>query len=526
MVFYGAKIRRYDEHAVSRLLKNGYHFVMLSVEEISSHNSASETRNCIVIAAGEKTKGEVVATRISESKVKRACITIDWEELEYECSETKTKIEEIRQIIPSTTQVAVVLPLINDIRLWKAWLKIRLKGVGVVLFICGSVEESLIMRWSTEELSGLIISGNNINMRGKQMLLDRDVLRICAKFQEAGGINMLGVTSEDVDPMIFLDALKEVEAFERPEPFRDYLIDPLQPLVSNLALDVYDRFEKDTVKYSQYRNAIMLALRRFMLGSVRILVAGAGKGPLVDICVSAAKDLDLNFQIDAVEKNPNCYELLEEKNKSCLWNNEVRLLKMDVRNWKDTSYDIIVSELLGSFGCNELCPEILANFTHPETIMIPQKYSSFLRPVFYKSLNRLLLQQKEKFYLVGPSSYYSLAEVKKVWDFYHPATMKTERDSVISFRIEHGGTINAFEGFFSAKLFGDVYIGNSPLLEEGACSSWYSSIFPIDDFECNEEDYLTIHLRRTLNRDKVWYEWTFNGRTYNKSGSHCSFSLV
>lgn len=46
--------------------------------------------------------------------------------------------------------------------------------------------------------------------------------------------------------------------------------------------------------------------------------------------------------------------------------------------------DIILSELLGSFGDNELSPECLAwaeKFLKPDGISIPKNYTSFLTPV-------------------------------------------------------------------------------------------------------------------------------------------------
>lgn len=46
--------------------------------------------------------------------------------------------------------------------------------------------------------------------------------------------------------------------------------------------------------------------------------------------------------------------------------------------------DILVSELLGSFGDNELSPECLdgaQRFLQPDGVSIPSSYTSFLQPV-------------------------------------------------------------------------------------------------------------------------------------------------
>lgn len=46
--------------------------------------------------------------------------------------------------------------------------------------------------------------------------------------------------------------------------------------------------------------------------------------------------------------------------KATVWGDNVSLVFSDMRTWKpDIKYDILVSELLGSFGDNELSPECL-----------------------------------------------------------------------------------------------------------------------------------------------------------------------
>lgn len=56
-----------------------------------------------------------------------------------------------------------------------------------------------------------------------------------------------------------------------------------------------------------------------------------------------------------------------------------------MRHWRAPEQaDILVSELLGSFGDNELSPECLdgaQSFLKPDGISIPASYTSFLHPV-------------------------------------------------------------------------------------------------------------------------------------------------
>lgn len=67
------------------------------------------------------------------------------------------------------------------------------------------------------------------------------------------------------------------------------------------------------------------------------------------------------------------------------WQGKVTLVPADMREWQASEpADILVSELLGSFGDNELSPECLdgaMRFLKPGGISIPSSYTSFLHPV-------------------------------------------------------------------------------------------------------------------------------------------------
>ncbi|GAU15167.1 hypothetical protein TSUD_09050, partial [Trifolium subterraneum] len=67
------------------------------------------------------------------------------------------------------------------------------------------------------------------------------------------------------------------------------------------------------------------------------------------------------------------------------WKDIVTLVQTDVRYWNaPEKADILVSELLGSFGDNQLAPECLdgaQRFLKEDGISIPSSYTSFLQPV-------------------------------------------------------------------------------------------------------------------------------------------------
>ena len=73
---------------------------------------------------------------------------------------------------------------------------------------------------------------------------------------------------------------------------------------------------------------------------------------------------------------------------SCMagrWEGKVTIVAADMRHWEaPEKADILVSELLGSFGDNELSPECLdgaQRFLREDGVSIPTSYTSYLQPV-------------------------------------------------------------------------------------------------------------------------------------------------
>lgn len=197
--------------------------------------------------------------------------------------------------------------------------------------------------------------------------------------------------------------------------FQDWLQSPLQPLSDNLESATYEMFEGDPVKYDKYEQAITEAMAEWKelkkpTSSIPrsseieppdpqelvVAVAGAGRGPLVTRVLRASKATGMPIQLWALEKNQNAYVYLLRQNK-LVWNKKVHVVKTDMREWegpvphghadRTTSVDILVSELLGSFGDNELSPECLdgiqRHLANPHGISIPHSYTAHLSPISY-----------------------------------------------------------------------------------------------------------------------------------------------
>ncbi|KAK4486257.1 hypothetical protein RD792_008927 [Penstemon davidsonii] len=399
---------------------------------------------------------------------------------------------------------------------WELWNSFRLlcehhNQLSVSLDILSSLPSpSSVARWFGEPVRAAIIKTNSFltNARGYPCLSKRHQRLTTAFFNHSIQIvisgqpvhnvpSPSGLTSENqveggwrhplrpyLDYLAHLyktmDPLPEQERFEL--GYRDYLQSPLQPLMDNLEAQTYEIFEKDTVKYSQYQRAVAKALvdmvpdeNAFSVTTV-LMVVGAGRGPLVRASLQAAEETDRKLKIYAVEKNPNAVVTLHSLVKLEGWEEIVTIVSSDMRNWEaPEKADILVSELLGSFGDNELSPECLdgaLRFLKEDGISIPSSL-----------------------------------------DIYHTKFL---------FVVDFAG----FAGYFDATLYKDVHLGIEPSTATPNMFSWFPIFFPLRTPICIQPGTpLEVHFWRCCGSTKVWYEWCVtspaaspvhntNGRSY------------
>ena len=82
---------------------------------------------------------------------------------------------------------------------------------------------------------------------------------------------------------------------------------------------------------------------------------------MVRAALNASQLQGRKIKVFAIEKNPNAVVMLQQHQLE-LWGDQVTVISTDMRDWnpREEDYaDILVSELLGSFGDNELSPECL-----------------------------------------------------------------------------------------------------------------------------------------------------------------------
>lgn len=318
-----------------------------------------------------------------------------------------------------------------------------------------------------------------------------------------------------------------VEKFAR--GFEDFLQVPLQPLKDNLETVTYENFEKDPVKYNEYQRAINLALvdKGAQLGKdtpIVVMVVGAGRGPLVTATLNAAKLADQKVLVYAIEKNPNAVNtLLYLKEET--WKDLVIVVSCDMREYEaPEKADILVSELLGSFGDNELSPECLdgaQRFLKDDGISIPCEYTSYLAPLQSHKLytETATLRDKDQNpvacfetpYVVRLQNVNVLAKPQPLFRFVHPNAEKpidNSRYKILRFKIQQKSYVHGFAGCFDTILYKDIKLSIHPDTRNPGLISWFPIFFPLKvPVHLPKGCTLEVHFWRCVSRRRVWYEW-------------------
>lgn len=255
------------------------------------------------------------------------------------------------------------------------------------------------------------------------------------------------------------------------------------------------------------------------------MVLGAGRGPLIDRSLVAADAAGKSIKLFALEKSDVAFVTLQNKKKH-EWGNSVTLVHADMRDWSPPAKaDLIVSELLGSFGDNELSPECLheaeTRILKDNGTIIPQKYSAWIAPV---SSDRLWSECQatttpQSGFVVHMREAWSPWQAKRLWSFEHgrfqaskdtePGMHRFERQG--SARFEGAGQhifVHGLGAYFEATLYKDVTLSINPATHTPAMCSWFAMFFPLlRPVLMTPEQTLEVQFWRITQQRKVWYEW-------------------
>lgn len=400
-------------------------------------------------------------------------------------------------------------------------------------------EAGLVARWLGEPLKAVVVPTSIFltNKKGFPVLskVHQTVVREMFKLDPQYVLSGNPEGPEGFAPYLrYLSHLFETRPPEGPVEkfaagYEDYLQAPLQPLMDNLESQTYETFEKDPIKYQQYEAAVHAALLDRVPEAERptalttVMVVGAGRGPLVQCAFAAAKRAGCRIKMFAIEKNPNAVVTLRARNLS-QWEGQCTIVSTDMRVWETAERaDIMVSELLGSFGDNELSPECLdgaQKFLASDGISIPADSRSFIAPLSAHKLHTELLGSKDKKHLETPyvvmlRNAHRLGEVQQVFKFVHPnpendtpAGADNERYARLQFEVPGGGTMHGMVGYFESVLYKDVSISINPATHSPGMFSWFPIYFPLRaPMFIAAGATVELHMWRKTSRTKVWYEW-------------------
>ncbi|KZV62913.1 PRMT5-domain-containing protein [Peniophora sp. CONT] len=377
------------------------------------------------------------------------------------------------------------------------------------------------------------------------IVLARTAERLHAKGTEAGYMQYVQHLEKTAPGLVAAATEGTVENFAR--GYADYLQAPLQPLMDNLQSTTYNTFEQDPVKYERYEEAMYLALAEWPPSDkpLVLIVAGAGRGPLVARALKAVDRAKREVTVYALEKNPNAFVTLQNR-KRTEWRDRVLLIFGDMRQARiPEQADIVVSELLGSFGDNELSPECLdgaMRFLKPGGISIPASYTAHLSPIssskLYNEVNAGKDPQKssETPYVVMFQAINVLSgdeggaggrcgpRIQECWEFEHPrrdgvlgedglplTNSHNARAASLTFHIPHAGTMHGLAGYFESVLYGPVGLSIHPERQADVSPnmlSWFPIFFPLSaPLYLPSGAELRVNIWRLTENRKVWYEW-------------------
>ncbi|KAF1321894.1 Protein arginine n-methyltransferase, partial [Globisporangium splendens] len=421
----------------------------------------------------------------------------------------------------------------------EAWSALRAKceynsKIHVALEITADLPSSEeLKRWLGEPVRAVLIPTSIFltNRKGYPTLSQRhqkffaELFRFNIQYYFSGRPRHRGSFLPYVQYMHFLyskkDGMDAKALFEA--PYLDYLQAPLQPLMDNLESQTYETFEQDAFKYNQYEKAITKALQQTPENKESVvMVVGAGRGPLVRCALRAAMLANRKTRMFAVEKNPNAVITLRNLKISERWDN-VTIIASDMRHWKThEKADIMVSELLGSFGDNELSPECLDGaqaFLHENGISIPCAYTSYAAPIMSSKLwNEVKVHESLKSfetpYVVRLHNMYTIAESKAVFTFTHPKfnqRIDNRRYEEIPFHAQESAVVHGFAGYFDAVLFDDVTLSINPATHSDGMFSWFPIFFPLrDPVSVSKDEEVKMQFWRLSTNNRVWYEWALS----------------
>lgn len=405
--------------------------------------------------------------------------------------------------------------------------------------------EEELKRWLGEPVDYFIIPSHLfISNKNNYPVLPKKLQLLVAKLSFMTPNIMVKASQRDPQLCLYAEYLdhlvKEYNVKDSLEGYCDYLEIPLQPLYDNLDCYTYEVFERDPVKYSLYQQAIEMALVDMVADDevdtkeLVVMIVGAGRGPLVRASLNASAKTGRKIKVYVIEKNFNAISDLKALKYELCTDKDVTIFNVDMRDFKPPQpADILVSELLGSFGDNELSPECLdgaQNYLKPTGISIPCSSTSFINPIMstklHSNASRIDLRASfhsgnastppnalslETTYVVYPKNCYYIDDPKPVFHFVHPnpqVPINNKRHTELEFTAKIDCILHGFIGYFEAVLYKDIKISIHPFEHTVGMASWFPCYFPIVAPQfVRDGDKIVTNIWRCVGSRQIWYEW-------------------
>lgn len=403
-------------------------------------------------------------------------------------------------------------------------------------------EKREIYRWLGEPVDAVVLSSNIfLTNANNYAVLSKAHQELLVLFYRTFGCHFIVKANPDDKRLVhYADYIKYIlRSNYKKDPMQGYddlLEIPLQPLYDNLDSFTYEVFEKDPVKYILYQNAIEEALRdRVPSSEIQtrtsiIMVVGGGRGPLVRAALNAASKSKRMVKIYVVEKNPNAIVTLSALINELWKDKNIELISTDMREFEPPEKaDILVSELLGSFGDNELSPECLdgaQKHLKPDGVSIPCKSTSYLNPCMapkiYSQIRSMekSLHAKDRIvtsrymegtYVAYLKNAYHIDNPQAVFEFVHPnldPIIDNSRYKTLRFKAQLDCVMHGFCGYFDSVLYKHITISIHPFTHTKGLASWFSMFFPLTEpVQVRAGEEIVVNFWRCVASHKVWYEW-------------------
>jgi len=308
--------------------------------------------------------------------------------------------------------------------------------------------------------------------------------------------------------------------------------------------------------------------------SIKVLVVGAGRGRLALFALDAIREAGRKGEVHVIDASPRAIDFLRSRFKE-----EIRHGDMAVHDaWivspapenplpctlegLENAFNIIVSEVFGSFGDNEFLPEIVSTagkrWGARGHAMIPQSWTTYVAPIQSSSIAARHLKQiphvmgvpDDCVFLSVPQIAYTsvtstdqrLFEADLCFECsresqWRPSTSETKRQKKVD--NESLVVVNGFIGFFSAELWKGISIDTRMGYDfERNTFHWEAFFFPVLSTPLQVTGPLHFSLRRRpvvackdasgkgAERLGLCYEWSCHTNMLNgnsdKSLNHLS----